>query len=73
MFAYQTTLNLDATWLIYCYVPDETCTGWLEPYVCEDSAADKQSAHQVAKTLRRHFPGHLFGVLHASRTPRLTR
>jgi hypothetical protein len=73
MKSFQTTMNLHTEWLVWCYIPNEEATGWLEPHICEDEATDKASAHQVAKILRRHFPGHLFGVMHASRAPKLTR
>jgi hypothetical protein len=30
-------------------------------------------AHRIAHMLRQHFPGHLFAVVHTSRSPKLTR
>lgn len=67
--------------LIWAYVPSESLTGWEVPYVCQppldevdgDVFCCAADAHRIAHTLRKYFPGHLFAVVHTSRTPKITR
>ena len=67
--------------LIWSYVPTASLMGWEVPYVCQpplgevdgDVFYDARDAHRTAHTLRQHYPGHLFAVVHTSRLPKLAR
>jgi len=57
----QSKLYLDQ-FLVWCYVPNYNLTGWELPYVVENCCPSLADAHSHARTLRLHYPGHLFAV-----------
>lgn len=77
----ETMQNHTPGFLIWAYVPTGENLGWQVPYVCQppieevdgDVFYDVADAHRVARTLRQHYPGHLFAVVHTSRAPKITR
>ncbi len=67
--------------LVWAYVPSAADGAyWDVPHVCQPSLGDVDGdvfataadAHRVARKLRQHYPGHLFAVVHTSRTPKVT-
>ena len=68
-----------AGWLVWAYVPNADLDGWQPPYVCQPSLGEVDGdvfycaadAHRVAQTLRSVYHGHLFGVVHTSKLPKL--
>lgn len=64
--AIQSELYFDR-FLVWCYVPNYNLTGWELPYVVENSCPSLADAHHHARTLRMHYPGHLFAVTNGNR------
>lgn len=66
-------------YLVWAYVPNADGDGWNPPYVAQpaigeidgDAFPTAADAHQVAKILRAHYPGHLFAVRPVISLPKL--
>lgn len=73
MTSTQPSLHLDGGFVVWCYAPSDDLTSWHAPQACETGIGSAADAHHYARHLRTTYHGHLFAVLPAGRTPRLTR
>jgi hypothetical protein len=64
-------MSTNSPWSLWMYVPTEDCTHWDPPLLLWHTATQGQ-AHDQARLLREHWPGHLIAVTPFDRTPKST-